>query len=177
MLDPLASGLTGDEPPRPQHEPTVPLRASCQALFSFLKLLNSFNSGPLGLALCWVLEEEMTKTVPATQGPAIRRDSRGTKRTDSTRRGGWGWATEGAPQAACRGRLCRRPSWRRCPLKPAITRLPLLLLCFCTLEPSLYVAAALVWPGLWREQAGRSLSSVFWVPASPGSVWLGAPKF
>ena len=39
MLDPLASGLTGDEPPRPQREPTMPPRASCQALFSFLSHL------------------------------------------------------------------------------------------------------------------------------------------
>lgn len=37
----------------------------------------------------------------------------------------------GAPQTAS-----RRASWRRWHLKPAVMGLPLLRLCFCTLEPS-----------------------------------------
>lgn len=66
----------------------MPLKPLCRNWSSFLDSLNSFISHPLGpflgLALHWVLGEEMTKTVPDTKWPAVLWESRGTKRTDNT---------------------------------------------------------------------------------------------
>ena len=117
----------------PQNKQKMLLWASCQALFSFLNPLNSFNGHPLGLAGSLLgIERRGDEDSLCHQGQPCRgRAEEPRELTGLREKGRLGRRAE-APQAAS-----RRAFWRRWHLKPAVMGLPLLLLCFWTLEPSL----------------------------------------
>ena len=80
------------------------------------------------LAPCWELREEVMRTVFVTKASHAEEPR---ELTGLREKGRLGRRAE-VPQAAS-----RRAFWRRWHLKPAVMGLPLLLLCFWTLEPSL----------------------------------------
>lgn len=93
-------------------------------------------------------------------------------------RGGAG-SLRRAPQAACRSRLCQRASWRRWPLSSLLLQH---FLSSCS--ASVHLSPPCRWrqfhcgQGLWREQLGRSLSSVTLDPSQFQALsGLGHPKF